>query len=586
MVAITKAKALAFSYLRFSSPEQAKGDSVRRQTEARDAWLTRHPAVALDTSLTLHDKGVSGFTGKHRQNADRHALAAFLKLVETGRIPEGSYLLIENLDRLSREHIRPALTLLLNLIEAGVRVVQLMPVEQVFDKAVEPMQLMMAIMELSRGHSESVTKSVRVGGAWKTKKENAAKRKPAHKNGGKAVTGRCPNWLRIVNGDFVKDEAACAAVRRIFALCREGHGIGVITKKLNAEGVPAIGKDGRSASYWARSYVAKILGNRAVIGEYQPHTRRGGQKRKPEGEPIPNYFPAIITEKEWYAARAALASRKGKAGRLPKGFINPFQGLLKDARSGGTLRRADKGKKGGVVLVPYLGELGVNGMKATSFPYAVFEQAVLQLLAEVDPNEIVGNGEAERVQELTGRLAEVEARIKALQEALLSGDVQAVVEVLRQQETLKRQLAEELTWAQQALATPAAASWAEAQTLTERIADDPGLRVPLRSALRRIIESVWVLIVPGGRERLCAVQVWFAGGQKRRDYLILYQPGTGGQLSGRSRKRQPSQPARWWVRSLAEIAAPDDLDLRRCEDVRLLEEAIQAAELPSDVESA
>jgi hypothetical protein len=29
----------AYSYLRFSSPEQAKGDSIRRQTQARDAWL-------------------------------------------------------------------------------------------------------------------------------------------------------------------------------------------------------------------------------------------------------------------------------------------------------------------------------------------------------------------------------------------------------------------------------------------------------------------------------------------------------------------------------------------------------------------
>ena len=41
--------------------------------------------MALDTSLTLRDEGVSGFTGKHRANPDRNALAAFLKLVEKGR---------------------------------------------------------------------------------------------------------------------------------------------------------------------------------------------------------------------------------------------------------------------------------------------------------------------------------------------------------------------------------------------------------------------------------------------------------------------------------------------------------------------
>src|SRR5262249_52336870 len=146
--------AIAFSYSRFSSLEQAKGDSLRRQDELRDAWLRKTGAV-LDTSLTLQDKGVSGYTGAHRENPDRHALAAFLELVRRGRIPRGSYLVVESLDRLSREHIRPALTLLLNLIDAGIRIVQLLPVEAVYDDKVEPMALMMAIMELSRGHSES-----------------------------------------------------------------------------------------------------------------------------------------------------------------------------------------------------------------------------------------------------------------------------------------------------------------------------------------------------------------------------------------------------------------------------------------------
>jgi hypothetical protein len=76
-------KSLAYSYLRFSHPDQAKGDSLRRQTELRDAWLARNHA-ALDASLTLEDKGVSAYSGEHRGNPDRHALAAFLSLVQKG----------------------------------------------------------------------------------------------------------------------------------------------------------------------------------------------------------------------------------------------------------------------------------------------------------------------------------------------------------------------------------------------------------------------------------------------------------------------------------------------------------------------
>src|SRR5262249_35274585 len=149
----TNAPATAYSLIRFSSPQQSEGDSRDRQAELAEEWSRRH-GVALDKSLWLYDPACSAFTGAHRQNPDRHALAGFLKMVEGGRVRPGDFLILESLDRLSREHIRPALTLLLNLIEAGVRVVQLKPVEQIFDENVEPMTLMMAIMELSRGHSE------------------------------------------------------------------------------------------------------------------------------------------------------------------------------------------------------------------------------------------------------------------------------------------------------------------------------------------------------------------------------------------------------------------------------------------------
>ena len=52
---------LAYSYLRFSSPQQATGDSIRRQTQSREAWLAAHPGVRLDTALVMTDAGRSAF---------------------------------------------------------------------------------------------------------------------------------------------------------------------------------------------------------------------------------------------------------------------------------------------------------------------------------------------------------------------------------------------------------------------------------------------------------------------------------------------------------------------------------------------
>src|SRR5262249_17346954 len=132
----------AFSYVRFSHPDQARGDSLRRQTEAAAAWCQRN-RVHLETATTLHDLGKSAYTGEHRKKPSRHALAAFLKLVEVGKVPRGSYLIIENLDRLSREHIQPALLLALSLLQAGVRIVQLKPAELIFDDKSDTLPVMM-----------------------------------------------------------------------------------------------------------------------------------------------------------------------------------------------------------------------------------------------------------------------------------------------------------------------------------------------------------------------------------------------------------------------------------------------------------
>ena len=88
---------VAYSYVRFSTPAQAEGDSLRRQTEAAQKWCEKNGA-RLDTTITLRDRGKSAYLGEHRKNPDRHALAGFLKLVEAGKVSRGSALIVESLD--------------------------------------------------------------------------------------------------------------------------------------------------------------------------------------------------------------------------------------------------------------------------------------------------------------------------------------------------------------------------------------------------------------------------------------------------------------------------------------------------------
>jgi DNA invertase Pin-like site-specific DNA recombinase len=563
---------IAYSLLRFSTPEQARGDSWRRQTDGAKRW-SEEKKVPLDTSLWLFDPAVSAYTGIHRSNPDRHALAAFLKLVEDEKVPRGSYLILENLDRLTREHVRAGLMLCLGLIENGIRLVQLSPTEMIYDEKSDEMALMLMIVELSRGHRESKMKSERVGKAWREKKLRAAE---------EPLTERLPAWIELRGGKLVLVPDKAETVRHVFRLARDGYGIGTITAKLNRDGVKPLGKfeikEGRKrsafASHWARSYVNKILHNRVVLGEYQPHTGRG-RNRKPDGDPVPGYYPAVLTEQDWFAAHAGLAQRKLKPGRPAKAGVNVFQGLLRDARDGSSLQHVDKGKKGGGrVLLSANAINGLLGSRAVSFPFVTFERAVLSMLAEVDPADVLSQDDKpDEVAILSGQLAAVEAKIGEVAGELLNGSVAALAKVLRQLEAQKEELETQLAETRQRAAAPVDEAWREAKDLLAVLdnAEDPDdARTRLRGLLRRIVSEIRVLVVPRGRDRLAAVQVWFTDAARCRSYLVLRRPATGGSVGTR--------PAAWWARSLAEVVNPGDLDLRDPGHARCLEQALLVAE--------
>ena len=115
-------KPKAYSYLRFSTPEQESGDSVRRQIANAENWA-KNQGIDLDDILKFEDRGISAYRGLNRIKG---ALGNFLNLVKEGKIPYNSYLIVENLDRLSRENVIYALLQFLSIIQQGIRIVTLM----------------------------------------------------------------------------------------------------------------------------------------------------------------------------------------------------------------------------------------------------------------------------------------------------------------------------------------------------------------------------------------------------------------------------------------------------------------------------
>jgi DNA invertase Pin-like site-specific DNA recombinase len=555
VVTAAETTAICYSYLRFSSPAQADGDSVRRQTALRDGWLKRHPAVRLDTSLRLEDRGVSGYRGEHRTNK-RHALASFLDLVERGRVPAGSYLIVENLDRLTREEPEVSIPLVMNLIRAGVRVVQLAPAEMVYEPGMDFGRLMMMLWELARGHAESKRKSGLCGDAWGEKKAQA---RSGHKAHGKSV----PAWLELAAGPDglvyrVKEDAG-AAVRRMFQLSIEGLGTLAIAARLNALGVPPIARGKK----WIRSYVAKVLDNRAVLGEYQP--MKGHRKRQPDGDPIAGYFPAVISEADWHRAHAATQARNKRSGRPGRkgDYRHVFAGLLRDALDRCALHVITrKGRRYLLSAAAAQGEAAALGWRP--FPLLPFVQAILGQLRELDGSELFADADAKRVTELTGRLGQVEKRLAvAVKHFDAEPDNPAWAEQVSRYGRERGELARELALARQAAANPRAGTWTEVGDFIA--AHEPDR---LRQALLATVDEICCVFVPRGRDRLAEVVVYFQGGA-RRAYFLAYRQEARGAVA---------VPGRLYVSSLRH---PDAARLGltfQCEDLRDRDEAMRVRE--------
>jgi DNA invertase Pin-like site-specific DNA recombinase len=219
---------VAFSYLRFSTAAQAAGDSRRRQIALAEKYAAEH-GLKLDKQLSFRDLGVSAFRG---QNAKDGALRAFLEAIEHNLVPRGATLLVESLDRLSRDRIIAAQSLFLQIVQAGVTIVTLVDQRSYSIDSLNqnPLDLIVSLVVLMRANEESQMKSERIRAAFAEKRSMLSTR---------PWSSRCPGWLRLDKEQcrFVIVEDRANIVRRIFREALDGVGHQTIARQLNEENV-------------------------------------------------------------------------------------------------------------------------------------------------------------------------------------------------------------------------------------------------------------------------------------------------------------------------------------------------------------
>jgi hypothetical protein len=383
----------ALSYIRMSTEIQLKGHSLERQLALTKAYAKEKGFELVED---LRDIGFSAYDGA---NTGKGALGEFLKGIRAGTVDQDCVLLVENLDRLSRQNPMRAFTQFSEIIGYGVEIHTISD-RQIYTSETlrhNPGQLFLSLGQMLRANSESEEKSKRLKSKWKSKRDNLDKR---------IYTSICPAWLES-NEDktgFKEIPERVKTIKKIFDLyIDESFGAFSIARYLNQhiDKYPRFTRphkknrasNGKHKTGWQKSYIIKILNNPSVHGEFQPHEMVVGRRSATE-DAYENYFPAVITKDRFLLAQARKRERAVKGGgRKGETFNNIFTKLVECGNCNGIVHYINKGDppKGGKYLRCSNAEFR-HKCDCSAWSYKDFEGNFFDFVTEVEFGAVLKSG--------------------------------------------------------------------------------------------------------------------------------------------------------------------------------------------------
>lgn len=415
---------IAFSYIRCSTREQLKGNSIRRQLKQAEEYAKKH-GLSL-SQQGYRDLGVSAYHEKNLKEGSE--FMALIKAIEDRRIPKGSTLIIENLDRLSRGFITNSLPLFMRIINAGVRIATITD-DKCYDLASvnkNPMDLMMAVMILSAANAESRKKKERISDAWQNAQKNADRIK---------IKNSYPSWLRLEGEEFRIQKKEADLVRRIFEMFVAGKAITRIARTLNEEGVKTF-----TGKPWVATTIKFLLKNPAVIGEYHAGRRVGGRKVK-TGQVVKDYYPQVIPPRTFHRVQARFKLNPARIGRPQAEDANLFAGIIKCPYCGSSMgiNRSSSSNS-------FICWRSVNGgCVRAAIPVRFVEMAVLTSTASIAESLAVAEVDVAKIEALEGELAEIKKKVSNLVRLVADGsEIEEVKEKINELKAVQRMKEQEL----------------------------------------------------------------------------------------------------------------------------------------------
>ncbi len=326
-------KKKCYSYIRWSSDRQASGTTLERQLD-----IAREIAGKNNLELVeIFDKGVSAFKGVNRNKGE---LGAFIEAVDAKLIPSDSWLVVENLDRLSRQEITESHDLFMNLIRKGLTIVTGIDGRKYNREIINqnPTELMFPIMVLTRANEESETKSVRTyKSALKViERYNAGERSP--EGYAYAINSVGSNMWWVDCSKPSENEPAVVkphpklfeVAKKIIELALDGWGMYRVKEYLNenhSAPQPKSKQDKGIKAKWTTNRLSKFYKSRALIGEKVINI--GDDEYK-----IPDYYPPLIDEDTFYRLREIKSHRNVKPSHTDKVYLFTGRNIIKCGHCG------------------------------------------------------------------------------------------------------------------------------------------------------------------------------------------------------------------------------------------------------------
>lgn len=489
--------AKVYSYLRFSDPKQASGHSAERQAQYAQTWAEER-GLALDQSLSLRDEGLSAF---HQRHVKQGALGVFLQAVDAGRIPVGSVLVVEGLDRLSRAEPLQAQAQLAQIINAGITVVTASDGREYNREKLkaQPMDLVYSLLVMIRAHEESDTKSKRVKASIRRMCEGWI-------NGtfrGVIRNGSDPRWLKLHDGVWELIPERVEAVLFAIEKYRQGHGADRAFKLMLEQGYDTAGL-GVSPQQLYRS--VKLL---ALKGAKQ--LAIDGQNYILEG-----YYPRLMSDADFEDLQSLSeqrSRRRGKGsipgivtgiGRTYCGYCGTSmtaQNVMHKAKADGTLLDGHRR----IMCMSYMNGEGCS--EGGSCSVAPIERAVMAYCADqfnlsrlLEP-ALEGRDRRSELIKLKQKVTELELQISRVTEALTLGESDGVLPLafIRKARELEAGLETARSEVQQAeRELHVASSWqnsADATMWSEMTAGVEAQDVEVRDLVRQLMIDTFKRIV-------------------------------------------------------------------------------------------